>query len=141
MGAEVIASSDKFDASFTLHSKPRMLNSGQSITLELFTDRKTLFNVILKSTQTSKKRLMLDIMCAKERIKKEEIGSLSFITFDQNLADGMTRQMRQTKLQTILPTGIVYIEANQWTMHDGQNRKPQFSQRRGASTAAINTVH
>lgn len=93
MGAEQISLSDMFDATITLKKKLESLHPGLEVSIEVLTDSKTLFDVISKGTQTSEKRLMIDVACALEDFGKLEITEASFKRFHPNLADGLAITM------------------------------------------------
>lgn len=66
MRAELIAFIGIFEVAPTRRRKSETLHLGKSVSLKLFTECKTLFDVISKGTPTSWKRLMLGIMCTRE---------------------------------------------------------------------------
>lgn len=64
MAGEVVAVSDFFDAASTLTSKLELL-LGSKFPLQLMPDSKSLFDFLLKTSQTSKRRLMTYIAAAR----------------------------------------------------------------------------
>lgn len=114
MGAELIAFSDMFDGAFTLAAELRDILGKPDIPVNLFTDSKTLFDVISKGTRTSEKRLMLDIACAREGFKNHEISNIGFIGSSNNLADGLTKKMSQEGILQAVQTGILNVHVEQW---------------------------
>ena len=71
MAAEVISFSDMFDACYTLAQDLKPMLRNTQIPIQLYTDSKSLFDVISKGTRTSEKRLMFDIFAAREGFKKK----------------------------------------------------------------------
>lgn len=118
MGAEMIAFSDTFDAAFTLRKELEYLQSGTQIPIKLLTDSKNLFDVISKGTRTSEKRLMLDVACAREGFRNMEINDIGFIRSNYNLADGLTKSMKQAGLLSVMNTSRLDYEVDQWIIRD-----------------------
>lgn len=114
MAAELIAFSDMFDAAFTLAEELRTMLPGSEIPLNLFTDKKALFDVISKGSRTSEKRLMLDIACTRESFKKNEINNVGFIRSSQNIADGLTKSMAQHSFLSTISSGKLDVSLQQW---------------------------
>ena len=89
-----------------------------AIPVNLFTDSKTLFDIISKGTRISEKRLMLDISCAREGFKNHEISNIGFIRSSFKLADGLTKKMSQESLLKVLQQGQLKVEAHQWIVRN-----------------------
>lgn len=117
MAGEVIAFSDMFDAAIALSEEMKTLLD-QQIKVQLFTDSKSLFDVISKGSKTSEKRLMLDIAAAREGFKDELISNIGLVRSKHNIADGLTKEMNQSALRNILETGQLKIECNQWIIRN-----------------------
>lgn len=118
LGAELIAFSDMFDVSYTLRCELEHLCGGDTVPVQLFTDNKTLFDVVSKGSRTSEKRLMLDIACTREGFKKMEINDIGLIRSVDNIADGLTKVMSQAKLQTVLKSGSLDVTVEQWIIRN-----------------------
>ena len=83
--------------------------------LHLFTDSKALFDVISKGSRLSEKRLMIDAYVARQGYLSEQIVNISFFMSDNNPADDLTKQMKQTAIRNILRTNTLQIVIEQWT--------------------------
>lgn len=126
MGAELIAFSDMFDAAFTLREELRALHPGSSIPLTLYTDSKTLFDVISKGTRTSEKRLMLDIACTREGFKTHAINDIGFIRSSENIADCLTKAMSQASLAQVLKSSKLGVHVEQFIVRDSETGLDTF---------------
>lgn len=97
MAGKVIAFSDLFDVASTLVAEMGDI-CGRRIPVQLFTDSKSLFDVISKGSRTSEKRTMLDIAADREGFRDKVISDISFVRSSQNIADGLKKSMSQTSL-------------------------------------------
>ena len=113
MAAEVIAFSDLFDSAYTLKRELSILLN-RTISLELFTDSKSLFDAISKGSRTSEKRLMLDVATARQGFRSGEISNIGLVRSERNVADGLTKPMAQAALREILQTGEHSPSPVQW---------------------------
>ena len=90
LSGETIAFADAFDSSFTLrHDLQNII--GKEIRLTMLADSLSLFRVIVNSSVTTEKRLMIDIRAARESNEKSEFEFLGWIKSQTNLADGFTK--------------------------------------------------
>ena len=105
MEAELISFSDMFDCCLTLAEDLRSIMQVKFIPVQLYTNRKSLFNVISKGTRTAEKRLMMDFAVAKEGFRNKEISDIGFVRSNDNVADGLTKKMHQKALMDVLRTG------------------------------------
>lgn len=113
MSAEVIAFSDMSDTAITLGQEIEILVN-QKVPVQLLTDSKSLFDVISKGTRTSEKRTMLDIAASREAFRDKIISDIGFVRSNKNVADGLTKEMNQTALRTVLQSGKLSISPDQW---------------------------
>lgn len=118
MAAEVIAFADLFDSAFTLREELSSLLN-RHVHLDLFTDSKSLFDIISRGSKTSEKRLMLDVAAAREGFKNQDISNIGLVRSESNVADGLTKQMAQATLRTILEHSTHTPNPVQWIIrHD-----------------------
>lgn len=113
MAGEVIAFSDLFDVATTLASELELILS-HKVPVQLFTDIKSLFDVISKGSRTSEKRMMLDIAAAREGFKNKTISDIGFVRSSKNIADGLTKHMSQAVLRQIIDSSMLDIQPEQW---------------------------
>lgn len=62
MEPELVAFSDLFDATFSIREELKFLYFDQKVTLHLFMDSKTLFDVKFKGKRSSETRLLLNLL-------------------------------------------------------------------------------
>ncbi|CAN8072966.1 unnamed protein product [Agarophyton chilense] len=117
MADELIAFSDLFDVTTTLSAEMSLIMN-RDIPVQLFTDSKSLFDVISKGSRTSEKRLMLDIAAARQGFKTKAISDIGFVRSSHNVADGLTKTMHQAALKNILRTGSLQIKPEQWVIRN-----------------------
>lgn len=78
MVGEVVAFSDMVDVVVSLSEKLATFLS-KTVPVQLFTDRKSLFDVISNFFRTSEKRMMLYIAAAKEGFRDRVISNIGFV--------------------------------------------------------------
>ena len=79
MAAKLTALSDMFNSSFVLAEEPRRLLRPTAINLKLSTESKCLFDVISEGTRTAVETFMLDILCAREGLRKHDVVDMGFL--------------------------------------------------------------
>ena len=90
LGGEMYAFADAFDAAFSIrHDLQRLLK--KDVRLTLLTDSMSLFKVIVNSTITTEKRLMIDISAVREAYEKSDIDFIGWIPSNSNIANGLTK--------------------------------------------------
>jgi hypothetical protein len=99
------------DQAITLRVELSTLFS-QYIPLQALTDSKSLFDVMTKRSVTSERRLMLDIACAQGEWAKQEISDIGFIRSTENIAYGLTKQIKQYSLLNVLEAGQLNVKLN-----------------------------
>lgn len=114
MAADLIAFADMFDYAHTIAEELRSLHTHSSVPVKLYTDSKSLFDVISRGSRTAEKRLMLDVACAREGFIRHEISDIGFVRTAHNLADGLTKSMRQAFLRDVLDTCRLQPKVEQW---------------------------
>ncbi len=113
MAGEVIAFSDMFDVASSLSFDLSTVLM-KSIPIHLFTDSKCLFDAISKGSRTSEKRIMIDISAAREGFKDKVISNIGFVRSQNNIADALTKDMKQKALRDALASGKLEINCEQW---------------------------
>ena len=113
MAGEPIAFSDLFDRAAKLAAEFWYILYRKN-PWQILTNFKSLFEVI----STSKRRVMLDIAAARERLRENVIPDIGFVRSSQNLADGLTKKMAQATLRIALSTGSLDIEPEQWIIRN-----------------------
>lgn len=112
LGGKLIAFSDSFDNEFSLAPQFLLLLPSSPIPSRLFTDRKSLSDVISKWSRTSERHLPQDIACAHEGFRRHEISDIGFIWCNDNLPDDLTKWMSQSALGTVMNESLTVIQSN-----------------------------
>ena len=113
LGAEVYAFCDAMDVgiSFQLALQPIL---GRLIPVRMLTDSKSLFDTITRRSQTSEKRLLIDLATVRDSYRRKEITDVAWIRSEYNLADSMTKSSRENILTEVLHTGVLNHPIEQW---------------------------
>lgn len=91
IGAEVYAFTEAFDAAFIpKHDLEQVLGRRVPI-LAMLTDSKGLFDVITKHSMTSERRLMIDLLAARQAYARMEISDIGLGRTHNNPADAFTK--------------------------------------------------
>eukprot|EP00737_Agarophyton_chilense_P004282 gb/GEZJ01005307.1/.p2 GENE.gb/GEZJ01005307.1/~~gb/GEZJ01005307.1/.p2 ORF type:complete len:145 (+),score=18.34 gb/GEZJ01005307.1/:960-1394(+) len=115
MGAELYAFCDAFDNAYLLKRELQsMLN--ENVPLNMLTDSDSVFKSIMKGTKSTEKRLMLDIMAARDAYHNMEISKIGWILDTDNPADGLTKNKPCSRLEQLLDTGYCPIPVKQWIL-------------------------
>lgn len=84
--------------------------------LHLLTDSKSRFNILIKGTRTSEKRLMLHVYEACEGYKAKAICNVGFVRTDQNLVDRLTKPRTQSATYSLICTAKHTTKVEQWIL-------------------------
>ncbi len=117
MAAEFTAFSDAFDMGYSLAIELSNV-LGRKVPLILLTDSKSLFDVIWKGIPTSEKRMMSDIAAAREGYRRGDISNIHFVRSSKNLADGLTKPMNEASVLSVLRSGKLCVEPDQWIIRE-----------------------
>lgn len=90
----------------------------QSIPLYIITDSLTLFDVLIKSTITTEKRLMMDLQTVKDSYRKMKLNNVAFVQSESMLADSLTKIKPNHLLSKVLSTGIIDHPMEQWIIRN-----------------------
>jgi Reverse transcriptase (RNA-dependent DNA polymerase) len=113
MGAEALAFCDALDFSYTLrHDLERMLQ--QNVPLSILTDSRQVFDIITQSSPTAERRLMIDVLIAREMYSARELSDIGRVESNCNPADALTKAGPCSALDRILDRGILDLPVIQW---------------------------
>ena len=113
MAGEVFAFSAAFDQAYVIrHDIQRIL--GIEIGITMYTDSKQLFDVITRAAHTTEKRLMVEIMAAREAYNRYEISNVGLVPGDSNPADRLTKPKIFVQLNELLHQGVDSTKVSQW---------------------------
>lgn len=87
---------------------------GRSVPIAILTDSHSLFNVMVKSTTTTEKRLMIDIEAAREAYARGEVSNVGWVRSEDNLVDGLTKIKKCDALHELLQTGVLSRKVERW---------------------------
>ena len=115
LGGETYALADALDICMALkHDLEEMLR--QPLPLMLFTDIKSLFDVITKNTVTTETRLMVAVRALRESYERMEIGNVGWIRSEWNPADALTKVRENQVLNKLLDKGVISHPTEQWVI-------------------------
>jgi len=86
---------------------------GQKVPLKMYTDSKSLFDIITKCSHTTEKRLMIDVAAVREGYERFEISDIGFIRSEHNIAVGLTKLNGSKALLRMLG-GTICHPTEQW---------------------------
>ena len=113
MAGEIFAFSAAFDQDFVIrHDLEAILN--QKISLTMFTDSEQLFDVLTTAAHTTEKRLMVEIMAAREAYSRFEISNVSLVSGNSNTADGLMKPRIFAPLDELLHRRVVSTNVEKW---------------------------
>lgn len=113
MSGEVIAFNDMCDIIISISLELSHI-LGRKVPLQLFTNSKSIFELISKVSRTSEKHAMLDIAAAWEGFRDKLISDIVFVTSSANVGDGLKKPLRQAILENLLSNGYIEVQAEQW---------------------------
>ena len=131
LASECHAFADAFDYSYLLKYDIEQLLQ-QRIPLQMFTDSKSLFDVIVRASMTSERRLMIDISATREAYERHEIADIGLIGSEHNLADCMTKIMAPKQLLHVLSTKKLNHPVKQYVIRKS-SEKVYFVENRNVS--------
>ncbi len=113
MASECHAFADAFDFAFILKHDLETLLS-QIIPIQMLNDNKSLFDIIVKASRTTERRLMIDVAACREAYEKNEIADIGYIQSQYNLADCMTKIMPPKQLLHVMESATLSHPIAQW---------------------------
>ncbi len=93
LGAENYAFAGAYDFVYSAKNDLEDLLD-RSIPFEMYTDSKSLFDVMSKCSRTQGRGLMIDLQAVRDAYKSHEISNVGFIRGPENPADGMTKALK-----------------------------------------------
>ena len=110
---EVYAFADCYDFAYTLRLELEKIHN-RHIPLQLFTDSKSLFDVITQCKSMAEKRLMIDIQSVRNGFDENEISNVGLVASENNPADAMTKAKKCPALLQVLDTQDPNFPVKQW---------------------------
>ena len=124
LAAEVHGLVLAFDHSFIIQDMIKEI-LGRTLDVEAYVDSKTLFDVVAKNSNTTEKRLQIDIFALKESYAKGELRKLTWIPGNNNPADALTKPIltATSPLWRLMKDNKLDTEALGWA--NSVTHKPQ----------------
>ena len=113
LGGEIYAFADAFDYAYTMKHDLENI-TGRTVPLKMFTDSKSLFDIITKSFSTTERRIMIDVQAVRNGYDKREISDIGFIRPHSNPADAFTKVGPCAILDQILASREIKHNVEQW---------------------------
>jgi hypothetical protein len=111
--AEIFALLDGFDCGYVLKVwLERLFN--KPLELHILTDSRTAYHTVTTLVITRERRLMVDLHLLREAYENREITRISWITGLSNPADGLTKIKHNGRLEILLRSNTILIEAAGW---------------------------
>lgn len=107
LGAQTFDISDAFDAVIIIQRDFKVMK------ITVLTDSATLFNILIRNSGATEKRLMIDIKASREAYNVGIIDYIIWIRRKYNLADGMTKSAELPELFKSISDGKLYYEIEQ----------------------------
>ena len=117
LGGETYAFADVFDVAYSIRHDLRKILQ-KDVKLTLLTDSMSLFKVIINSSVTTEKRLMIDISAVREAYERSDIDFIGWISSKNNIANGLTKLGVCATLVEFLETHVLDQEIR--TVIDGR---------------------
>ena len=90
----------------------------------MFTDSKSLFDIIANGTRPSKNRLVIDGYPARQRKLEKEILNISIVRSDENPAECLAIAMKQKVFRYIIKKIALSVVVKQWIL---RQPTPQYA--------------
>jgi hypothetical protein len=113
LAAKLYAMTNEFDADSIIKSIiERILNI--FLSMILLTDSRSLYDCFVKLEITSKKRLMIDLMCLRQSCERRKITRIRWIDEKFNSVDVMTKSNSCQTFSRLIDTNIIDLRTTEW---------------------------
>lgn len=130
MGGEVCAFMDAFDSVFALAADLEMVY-GRKLEIYMYTDSKQLFDAMIKGKRTQEKRLMVDIMAARQSYRRFEITRVGLVKCVDNRADGLSKINDNVALDRLLDLFVDKTPVVEWIDRETLTQSSPQRKRKG----------
>ena len=121
LAAELLAMVDGFDVGFSIEKTLVRITDRKTIPLHLVSDSLSLYGLVVSLTQTTKRRLQIDLMMLREAFENREITSVIWTPGNENPADDLTKpDKRCDALAKLLKTGTFDPDEAAWIKRDAK---------------------
>lgn len=118
--AELYSFADGFDFAFSLQHDLRTILK-RYVAIKLYTESKSLFDMLITAGYTSEKRLMIDLISLRDAYERGEISDQAWIRFKFNPADAMNKLSNSDVLEKILEHNVIEHPVEQWVVKKTEN--------------------
>ena len=115
LGAEVCAFAEAFDRAYLLKRDLEAILQ-QYIPLSMMTDSKSLFDVIIKCSDTTEKSLLIDLFAVREGYRRQDISNIGHIRSEFNPADSFTKLTSSAVLDSVLTDNMLQHPIAKWVI-------------------------
>ena len=119
LGGETLALADAVDMAIAMRTDFELI-VGKKFPISIYTDSRSLFDVITRNTTTTEKRLMVDIRAIREAYEHMEISDVAWIRSENNPADALTKVKENHILNGILDNGRIAHAVEQWVIRSAE---------------------
>lgn len=96
---------------------------GKRIPLTMVPDSESIFNIIIKESVSSEKRLIVDIKIARQEYYRGGISDVGWIKTTDNLDNGLTKFSWCQALESFVDTGWLDTTIQQWIVRREAERE------------------
>lgn len=90
MASEFHALADEVDFSYMVkHDIEAIFN--RNIPIEMLTDSKSIFDVLVRASSTKEQRIMIDALSTRQAYDRQEIADIGLVRYEYSLADCMMK--------------------------------------------------
>ena len=90
---------------------------GKKIPTVVYTDSKYLFDMIMKLSSVSEKRLLINIASIREEYTSGRLSNVAHVSSEFNFTDPFTKDKESELLRQLMTHGTLRHPVNQWIVH------------------------
>lgn len=117
LGAETYGFAGSFDAVFTLQDELKRISHSRN-PIVMLTDSAFFFQVLIRSSCTPEKHLMIDLSATWDAYDSGEIDDIGWIRTKDNITDAFTKTCRHDGLERFLDTSTLLQRISQWLIRE-----------------------
>lgn len=119
LSAELFSLVDGFDIGYSIRDSCSRITGRKDIELTISTDSKTLYGLSITLSQTTERRLQIDLALIQEAYERCDIHHLVWLPSSDNPADDLTKiEKRSGSLQKLISTNYFKPEISTWVQRD-----------------------
>ena len=103
---------------------------GQKIPLQMITDSKSLFDVIVKNSTTAERCLIIDIKDDRESYESMKMSNVGFVRSENNPADAFTKPKFCAALESMLAIGVIDLNVEEWVVRSSSSIDKSFEKKK-----------